>query len=84
MEQELGGLIPPPHAIRCRVDLRPYVPLAFHGYLHHVQGHGEGRLSCQEGERTAVRRTTGPAHPVGAGAAQAKFVMCDESIEQDH
>ena len=31
-----------------------------------------------------MRRTTGPAYSVGAGAAHAEFVICDESIEQDH
>jgi transposase-like protein len=35
-------------------------------------------------ESTALRRTTGPAHPGGAGAAHAEFVIGDESIEQDH
>jgi transposase-like protein len=35
-------------------------------------------------ESTALRRPTGPAHPEGAGAAHAEFVICDESIEQDH
>jgi hypothetical protein len=32
----------------------------------------------------AVGRPTGPAHPGGADTAQAEFVICDESIEQDH
>jgi hypothetical protein len=36
VEQELVGLIPPPHAILCRVELMPYEPLAFHGYLKEI------------------------------------------------
>jgi putative transposase len=39
---------------------------------------------CHGTESTALRGPTGPAHSRGASAAQAKFVMCDESIEQDH
>jgi putative transposase len=46
---------------------------------------GMVKVTCRgRRESTALRKTTGPAHPVEAGAAHAEFVICDESIEQDH
>jgi hypothetical protein len=62
MEQELVDLIPPPPSILCRVELMPDVPLAFHGYLHNVQGHCEGNLAWQEGEH-GVEKDGGSSAP---------------------
>ncbi len=61
VEQELVGLIPPPLSVLCRLELTPYVPLAFHGYLHNVRGHCGGSLSWQ-GEY-GVEGAAGPSAP---------------------
>src|ERR671923_552692 len=39
---------------------------------------------CRGTASTALRGPTGPVYPRGADTAQAAFVICDESIEQDH
>jgi transposase-like protein len=39
---------------------------------------------CHGTERTALRGPTGPAHPGRTDTAHTEFVICDESIEQDH
>ena len=40
-------------------------------------------IVCHGTASTALRGPTGPVYPGGADTAQAEFVMCDESIEQD-
>jgi hypothetical protein len=62
VEQELVGLIPPPLSVLGRLELALNVPLAFHGYLHNVQGHCEGNLAWQEGEH-GVEKDDGPSAP---------------------
>jgi transposase-like protein len=46
------------------------------GVIVQVVCHGRGR--------PAQRSSTDPTHPGGAHTVQTEFVICDESIEQDH
>src|SRR5919197_622001 len=38
----------------------------------------------RQGVRITEWRSTSPVHPGGADTAHAEFVICDQSIEQDH
>src|SRR5919197_5050541 len=43
------------------------------------------KVPCRrQGVRITEWRSTSPVHPGGADTAHAEFVICDQSIEQDH
>ena len=43
------------------------------------------KVPCRrQGVRITEWRSTSPVHPGGADTTHAEFVICDQSIEQDH
>jgi putative transposase len=42
------------------------------------------QVVCHGRRSPALRRPPSPAHPGGTDTAHTEFVICDESIEQDH
>src|SRR5215510_1580917 len=49
IQKVLVGLIPPSCAVGCRLELSPYLPVAFHDYSPHDVCHEEHSQICGDG-----------------------------------